>query len=784
LRGLWTAREAHAWPHDAPGIVLRRVLPGVFASCGACRMSAVASNPPRLDADAVRRNADLVAIASQYLKLKKSGKEYEALCPFHNDKNPSFKITPGKELYHCFGCKAGGDVFDLVGKLEGIVDFPARVCRVAELAGVAPQPIEEESPKAKRGPIVATYDYVDAAGKLIYQVCRHEPGTDGKKKDFLQRQPDGRGGWIYKMEGVSLLPYRLPAVIASQTIWCPEGEKDCHTLESLGLTATTNSGGVNKWPEDGFRDILAGKTIVVIADNDEPGRKLAALKAQTLSAVATVRMVALPGQFKDVTEYVAAGHTRADLEALVSDIEATSQKSPNPPDLLVGFEPEDVGNAQRFRAMHGEDFLYSPSMGCWLEWQDGNHWGKDEIEVVRKLAHTTITEFALQAVRVNDEPLTKFAVGSRRSARITNMLREAQPLLPVRQQDLDADPWLFNVVNGTLDLRTGQLRPHRRSDLITKLAPVIYRKGARSELWEECLHQWTGGNKELQGFLQRAVGYSLSGDVSEEVLFFVHGPTAAGKSSFLEAIKARLGDYARTTDFETFVHKKESGIRNDIAGLAGRRFVVSIEVDKGKRLAEGLVKMVTGGDTVSARFLHKEFFEFVPQFKLWLAANDAPRVNDDDSAMWRRILRIPFDHVIPDNERDPTVKVRLKESDECGSAILSWAVEGCLQWREKRLKVPAIIRQATEQYQSDMDPLRDFFADVCTFGDNSKVTVARLREAYDAWCRQNGESHALDSKEFAARLQAKGCKPLMMKILGKTARGWSGIGVPDVSTEA
>ncbi len=192
------------------------------------------------------------------------------------------------------------------------------------------------------------------------------------------------------------------------------------------------------------------------------------------------------------------------------------------------------------------------------------------------------------------------------------------------------------------------MRPHRREDLITKVCPTRYEPGARSDLLDRFLDEATGGNRELRDFLQRAVGYSLTGDVSEEVLFFVHGPGRSGKSTFMEALKATLGDYAKSADFESFVQRRDAGaVRNDIAELAGRRFVVSIEVDEGKKLAEGLVKLITGGDTVRARFLYQEAFDFVPQFKLWLAANHAPKVKHDDSAMWRRILRIPFENIVP-----------------------------------------------------------------------------------------------------------------------------------------
>ncbi len=289
-------------------------------------------------------------------------------------------------------------------------------------------------------------------------------------------------------------------------------------------------------------------------------------------------------------------------------------------------------------------------------------------------------------------------------------------------------------------MKPGELREHRREDLITKLAPVEYDPEARLDLWDRFLAEATGGDQELMRFLQRAAGYSLTGETDEEKLFFVHGPAAAGKSTFLEALKAAMGDYAQTADFETFLARQQvGGPRNDVARLAGARLVISIEVDEGKRLAEGLVKTLTGGDTVTARFMYRESFEFKPQMKLWLAANHAPKVSDDDEAMWRRILRVPFERVIPKEKRDPKVKATLRDPEIAGPAILAWAVQGCLTWQREGLGVPPIVEQATSAYRLDNDPLREFFASCCVFGPTKTVTVSDLNNEYESWCNDNRE---------------------------------------------
>jgi len=206
----------------------------------------------------------------------------------------------------------------------------------------------------------------------------------------------------------------------------------------------------------------------------------------------------------------------------------------------------------------------------------------------------------------------------------------------------------------------------------------------------------SAGDGELADFLQRYFGYCLTGSVAEEKLAFVHGRGGTGKSTFMEALKAVFGEYAVTADFETFLARKATGgPRPDIARLAGARLVTSIEVDDGKRLAEGLVKQLTGGDTVTARELYAKEFEFVPQFKLVLVANHAPTVHSDDEAMWRRILRVPFDNAIPEAGQDRSVKLILRDPAVSGPAILAWLVEGCLQWQREGLRVPTVVTDAT-----------------------------------------------------------------------------------------
>lgn len=411
----------------------------------------------------------------------------------------------------------------------------------------------------------------------------------------------------------------------------------------------------------------------------------------------------------------------------------------------TGYHLTDMGNGERLAYHFGSNLHFCYDNKTWYIWT-GNNWEPDRQGNIDKLAKETVRRIYNEAAACIDTNIRKaIADHARRSeavGRINAMciMCQSEDGIPVKAENLDARPWLLNCLNGTIDLQTGDLLSHSKDDLITKLIPIKYDEKAKSSLWDSFLNTVTDGDQALIDFLQRAAGYSLTGDTREEKLFFIHGPAAAGKSTYIESVKTVLGDYSVTADFESFIKKPlEAGPRNDIAALAGARLVVSIEVDEGKRLAEGLVKMLTGGDTIRARFLYHESFEFLPQLKLWLVANHAPSINAFDGAMWRRVLRIPFEHTIPEKDRDETVKARLKDLNESGASILAWAVKGCLDWQERGLAIPERVRKATAEYRADMDILAAFINECCIVNQTAKVSKSALYENYSDWSKSAGE---------------------------------------------
>ena len=306
----------------------------------------------------------------------------------------------------------------------------------------------------------------------------------------------------------------------------------------------------------------------------------------------------------------------------------------------------ELGNAKRLVARHGKDLRHVSGLG-WLCW-DGRRWLRDQTGEVHRRAKETVVSILAEAMAAPDTErtlLAKHATNSERAGAIRAMIELASTEAEIVAElgDFDRDPALLTVMNGTIDLRTGELRPHRREDLITKLAPVEYDPRAVAPRFQRFLCEIMADDLEKVAFLQRAIGYSLSGETSEQCLFFCYGNGSNGKGALVRTLEALLGDHFRKTPFATFLERRNEGVREDVADLQGARLVSAEETrGSGGRLDEGQVKTLTGQDTISARFLHRDRFTFRPMFKLWLAANRKPRISGTDEGMWRRMKLIPF----------------------------------------------------------------------------------------------------------------------------------------------
>ena len=436
----------------------------------------------------------------------------------------------------------------------------------------------------------------------------------------------------------------------------------------------------------------------------------------------------------------------------------------------------DLGNAQRFVALFKDDVRFCYQWRKWLVW-DGVRWRLDENGEVERRAKFTVRQFYAEASRVVDDDLrkalVKWARTSESRSRLLAMieLAKSEPGIPLNPDELDSDPWLLNCTNGSIDLRTRKLLPNRREDLCTKLIPIAYDPEATCPLFKEFLSRILKGNRELSNFLQRAFGYALTGSTIEQVLFILWGCGANGKSTLLEIIRELLGDYGRTADAALLMRHNHEGVRNDVARLAGARFVSTSETEAGRHLAEVLVKQLTGGDKVAARFLYSEFFEFETQFKLFLTTNHKPVIRGTDNAIWRRIRLIPFEVTIPEDQQDKELPRKLRAEMP---GILAWAVRGCIRWQKYGLGQPEKVAAATAAYRAEMDVLGAFLKDRCIVRKDAIVPTGQLYAEYRGWCERAGE-RALTQQKLGSALGDRNFR----RYRTGAVRSWLGLELRD-----
>jgi putative DNA primase/helicase len=436
----------------------------------------------------------------------------------------------------------------------------------------------------------------------------------------------------------------------------------------------------------------------------------------------------------------------------------------------------DLGNAERFVDAHRDRVLWCPARKSFLCW-DGRRYAWDERGEAVKLAHLTARSIFHEAAHTEDEDEQKkiagFAAVSQNTARIRAMLTEAKPYLAVGMDELDRDPWLVNCQNGTLDLRTGRLKDHDPADRITKIVPVDHDPEASCSRFLRFLKEALVDDALIE-FVKRYSGYTLTGITRERLLAILYGFGKNGKTTLVELLHEVLGDYARNTDVETLLIKKYQGVGNDVAALKGARFVSAAEVEKGRRLAESKVKQLTGRDTVTARFLFGENFDFKPEFKLWLSTNNKPVIQGTDDAIWDRIRLIPFTQRFEGSKADPKLPDKLRAEL---AGVFAWMVEGCLEWQEHGLEEPKTVADATKQYREEMDTLAAFFEDRCVIREGLLTPASRLYKQYQMWCDDAGE-HAETQKMFGMRLSERGFVSEKIKRgQHKDRKGWRGIGL-------
>lgn len=400
----------------------------------------------------------------------------------------------------------------------------------------------------------------------------------------------------------------------------------------------------------------------------------------------------------------------------------------------------DTGNATRFGLSHAGRVIYVPGQG-WMVW-DGLKWQGDDVDRIMEMAKVLSRNIYQEGDALEDNDariaVAKHAKTSQQAPRLKATLELAQsiPELVLKHDQLDSHDMLLGVGNGVVNLKTGKLQAAKPDDYITRHSPVIFDAAATCPLFLKFLDQITGACKPLITYLQRVIGYCLTGNAAEQCLFFLYGYGANGKSTFLTVLTDLLGsDLARQTPSETLMARKSSGASNDIARLVGIRVVIANEIEDGSLLAESLVKQMTGGDVMTARFLYGEFIEFVPKFKLFIAGNHKPTIRGRDQGIWRRINLIPFEVTIPPKQRDKRLSIKLRAELP---GILNWAIEGCLAWQKSGLAQPTLVTDAVDSYREEMDLLGQWVAANCVVGAQYAWPSRQAYGNYRVWAEGGG----------------------------------------------
>jgi len=432
----------------------------------------------------------------------------------------------------------------------------------------------------------------------------------------------------------------------------------------------------------------------------------------------------------------------------------------------------DMGNAERFFEREKDGVLYCKEINRWLFW-NGMRWQIDvNGEIHRRIQKTM--KMIIEEVKYaeGDASLIEEIKAHARKSQAYGKINAAERLartaegFQVTQTQLDSNPMLLNCLNGTIDLETGRLLPHSRRDLITRMVPVLYDEKAECPIWLTVLKKIMANDDAMVSYLQKVIGYALSGRVDEQCLFIFSGFGANGKSTVLETIRVMLGDYARHTPSCTLL-MNNMAIRNDLARLSGARLVSAVEIGMGKKLDEALVKQLTGGDPITSRFLFQEYFEHRPTFKLFMAVNHKPEIRGVDYGIWRRLRLIPFNVIIKDDEMDRALIGKLAKELP---GILAWAVQGCLEWQRSGLGMPDTSLSALREYREETDKITDFVNDCCRHEQEARVPIKKLYEAYKSWAEEN-EGDVLTKKTLGQYMKQKGY------IQGKNdgIRFWKGL---------
>lgn len=662
-------------------------------------------------------------------------------------------------LWYDFATSEGGNILQLIAahhELDAIADSDQLVGIVddllstPEITDYTEEVLEIKSGKPSGlGTPTAHWDYKDFEGNVVATVFRYDPPS--QKKQIRPFDPVNKK-WCAPAEPRPL--YNKPGIAASDVVIVVEGEKSAQALIDQGHCATTAMFGANAPVEKTDWSPLFGKVVEIWPDNDEPGLAYANAVAQAaLDADARAVLIYQPPEGKpqgwDVADALLETDPPFDLEGFLIGGETVPVLRPRestlPFDIFKGLDwSTEDGLASGYTRYFGDDDLYCAEMGKWLKWS-GNRWVPDRTQSVQYQSRQVCRTAAARA----EKPAQKAKLSSAGTISAVERLARSDPKHATTTDDWDADLWQINTPGGMVNLQTGEVVPHKREFRVTKITTAT--PSGNCPRWKQFLNEVTGEDVELVSYLQRVVGYCLTGVTVEHALFFLYGTGANGKSIFVSAISSLLGDYATIAPMETFMQTRSDRHPTDLAGLRGARFVASTETEQGARWAESKIKQLTGGDKITARFMRQDFFQYSPQFKLVIAGNHKPAIRNVDLAMRRRLHLIPFTVTIPPENRDKGLLEKLLAERD---GIMAWALEGCLVWQKIGLAQPQAVIDATDEYFETEDAIGQWIDANCELGTSKRALTKDLFTNWSTWAENNGE-YAGSVRKFSDQLASR-----------------------------
>lgn len=664
----------------------------------------------------------------------------------------SLSVKLNDNIFYDYESNQGGGLLDFIVYQGQAKDRREAGAWLEKSGFITPSKIiQKKSPRASSqalGTPVATYDYQDAAGKLVMQVLRYKPKT------FRQRRPLD-SGWIFNIKGVKPVPYHLPELLGSskdEPVFIVEGEKDVDRMLAIKALATCNAGGAGKW-QDEHSAYLKGRDVILLADNDEAGRKHVLDVAEKLKGVAkSIVTLHLPGlpEKGDLSDWLDSGGTMKELMTLVEQARSSAIKQVGQMKLVntttSGGNAEapscsELDLSDRLAAESRDRLRWTPGIG-WM-CNMGSHWEKDD-SLKRFTAAKEICKNAAAAT-IDDKLAIKVCSAGTHSAMLS--LARSSDSIVTGIMEWDANSLLLNTPSGVVDLATGQ-DVSRNGLLFTQIAGTSPSQ-MPTPVWDKFISEVFDNNLEMVEFMQRMGGYSLTGSIKEQKLFFLHGNGANGKSVFLDVLRSLGGTYSHNLPSEALMTSRHESHPTMLASLHGKRLAVSSEIEESTHWAESRIKSLTGDETMTARYMRQDFFTFRVTHKHIIAGNFKPRLKGDDFAMIRRIVLVPFTQRFEGVRRDSNLPERLKAEYP---GILAWFIEGARKWLESGLAIPNAIIDASKDYMNEQNDIELWAQSCCDQVPGHQELSSHLFTSFDAWKTRNGE-HAGSEKTFSQRLE-------------------------------